>query len=588
MPTSRLKFVWISALLAGCPASPPPTATTTTTTTTIKPAVDTMAVLEADEAALRPWLRDRLLAGDELPSGADPIALDVVDGGVVVRGRRGERWSIANDIVSAASGERADEEVDDVFHAGRVVVRFERLERRLRITVDDRETIVDFQGALFSMLERRTRDGVEIFVAGLEDAPLDRSGGSFGNIDSFLFRIDVDDGGAVSRRWSLNLSAAGVVTPKALAFVLEPEPRDGSITCPSRQDIAVVGAGNGTLAIVDDDTGEVRDVVDGLVGGTDIVATGARSVAVVSPIADAVAFIDLDSGARRLVPIVDAAHPRADDLARLGELLVFSTALAPEQSSDGPLSRFTCEACHFAGGVDGRVHGTGRFDGGDEVLATTRPLTGLFQNPPLFSRGLDESVAVMVHAEVGVANANSPRSPWTPLVVDLEAPFIRDVVADIADVVDPLHQRRAMLRFFATFGAPREPTRHDMHPGLARGRTLFTQHCQRCHQPRVFTNDVDSVVDPLLHPGAVTWAGAFHVDVGVRPLVHPDGARPASLRDVRHKRPLLTNGSAKDLSALVRQLRIADEQIQHDGDPARGTAFDDDDVEALVVFLNTL
>ena len=561
MPTSLLKRLQITAVVAvcACARSPAPTPTPPVAV------VDALAVLNNDEAAMRPWLRDRLLANAMLPSGTDPVSLRRTADGVIVVGRRGQSWLIHDNIVSTVDG------LEDASPAG--AAHLHRLERRIDVTFHDRLSSVTFEGALFALLVRADDDGVTLFVAGLEDAPLDRSGGSFGNIDSFLFRVRVD-GDGVHRVWSRNLSEAGVVMPKALAFVGD--------------DLVVVGAGNGTIAVVDDHSGGVRDVVDGLVGGTDLVVVGGRQLAVVSPIADAVAFIDLDTGARRLVPIVDPQSPRADDLARLGEVLVFSTALAPEQRSDGPLSRFTCEACHTDGGIDGRVHATGRFDDGAEVLASTRPLFGLFQNPPLFSRGIDKSVAVMVHAEVGVANANSPRSPWTPLVVDLEAPFVRDVVASVADVVDPLTQRRAMLRFFATFGVPRDPTPHDVHPGVARGQRLFAQHCQRCHQARVFTDDIDSVVDPALHPGAVVWASAEHFDVGVRPLVHPDGARPASLRGVRHKRPLLTNGAATDLVDLVGRLRIDGSWIKHDGDRSVGKRFDDDEAADLVSFLQTL
>ena len=54
------------------------------------------------------------------------------------------------------------------------------------------------------------------------------------------------------------------------------------------------------------------------------------------------------------------------------------------------------------------------------------------------------------------------------------------------------------------------------------------------------------------------------------------------------KRPLLTNGAARDLVDLTRQLRKVGDEIQHDGDLGAGTAFDDDDATALAVFLQTL
>ena len=576
-PTSLLTPIWI-LLVLGCDAprsssgsSPSPSVV-----------VDTMAVLQADEAALRLWLRDRLLAGEPLPSGSDPIALArVADDteAVVVVGRRGDRHLVATSgavsaVTTAAlqpSPSFADVDRDDDIVVVDAAV-LHRQARRIDIT-GLVTTSLPFEGALFSLATRRTHSGVSVFVGGLQDEPLDRTGGSFGNIDSTLTRIDVDDDGTVHRRFAINLSAAGVVTPKALAFV------DGAVV--------VAGAGSGTIAVVDADSGVVLDVVAGLVGASDLVVLSASTVALVSPVADAVAFVDLQRGTRRVVPIVDSRYPQADALTRLGETLVLSTALAPEQRSDGPLSRFTCEACHFDGGSDGRLHATGRLDDDSaEIIATTRALRGLFQNPPLFSRGLDKSVAAMVHAEVRVANANSPRGEWTALVIDLEAPFLRDVIGDdLGDVIDPLRQRQALLRFFATY-APLPAKRAAVD--VTRGRALFEQHCQRCHQPRLFTDDPASVVDPLAHPDAVVWASAEHVDVGVRPLVHPAGARPSSLRGVSRKRPLLTNGAARDLVDLTRQLRKVGDEIQHDGDLGAGTAFDDDDATALAVFLQTL
>ena len=53
--------------------------------------------------------------------------------------------------------------------------------------------------------------------------------------------------------------------------------------------------------------------------------------------------------------------------------------------------------------------------GRDKVFATTRPLYGLFNNWPHFSRALDKTMAQMVHAEFRVANRHNGRDPWFTL-----------------------------------------------------------------------------------------------------------------------------------------------------------------------------
>jgi hypothetical protein len=70
--------------------------------------------------------------------------------------------------------------------------------------------------------------------------------------------------------------------------------------------------------------------------------------------------------------------------------------------------------------------------------------------------------------------------------------------------------------------------------------------------------------------------------------VREGGARVSSLRGVADKRPLLTNGSAPTLEALLRQLRLEGSHVWHDGPPTRGTPLADDDVDALLRVLRSL
>ena len=395
----------------------------------------------------------------------------------------------------------------------------------------------DFDAPLFSLIafeDADTNGGVDVVVSGIEDHPLDRTGGSFGHIDSFLFRLRFDDDG-LSRLWETNLSEHGVVNGKALL-------RRGD-------DVVVYGAGSGRSAVIDLETGAVTSTAPSLFGVGAAIAVGGDQI-VGSALEDAV----------DVAGVVTRFDGPASAQELLGERLVFTTAMAPRQRSEGALSRFTCESCHLQGGTDGRVHQTGRTSADGPVTATTKPLWGLFQNPPLFTRALDRSVAVMAHAEVKVANANSPQDPWFSARVD-----------DDDDAVSPLEMRRALIAFFASSDPPPNPRaagRSRLDDDEALGLLHFNRRCVSCHDARVFADTPEEgavdVVTALLR-GALVFGRSGHEDTGVRPRVHPQGARPSSLRGTAFKTPLLTSGKAQDLSELLEQVRVVDGRVTHEG-----------------------
>ena len=91
----------------------------------------------------------------------------------------------------------------------------------------------------------------------------------------------------------------------------------------------------------------------------------------------------------------------------------------------------------------------------------------------------------MVHAEVRVANAGTPRDAWSPIVIALDAPFLRDVIGRaFGDAIDPATQRRAMLHFLSTF-EPAPVASARMSPTSADWQ-VFGQRCTGCHAPRLF------------------------------------------------------------------------------------------------------
>jgi hypothetical protein len=609
------------------PATPP-----------VATAPDPLVALRHDELAQRAILSTQLRTGTRVPTGSDPWLLARSPQRptlVWAVGKAGNVWEVdlaqhrwtrvstlppdaePSPRLAAERKRCGDVDVDidvdvdvSVDVPGSVGVRAQRLWRRVVIQHGDEVATLQREGALFSA---DVVPGVgdlptSVVVAGLEDIALDRSMGAFFNIDSTLTRFAVRMGPLrLEEAETINLSDAGVVTPKAIAVWPGPRPT-----------VAVAGAGSGTVAVfdVDADGLKLRGTVDGLLGENDVVFVDADHVVVASPVADAVAVVNIVTDDRVVIAIDDDDMADADAVARLGEALLFTTALAPEQRSDGPHSRFTCEACHPDGGVDGRVHETGRYDAqGRPVVASTKPLFGLFQNPPLFSRAYDQSVAAMVHAEVGVANALSPRGPWTTLYVPIDAPLLRDVVdaSEIPDGVSPVLQRQAMIRAFSTtLSAAAAPSAPPPTPPTHAQWDVFSRRCMGCHQPRLFADDASSVVGgaalaTLKTTGSLVWGSDARIDVGVRPLVREGGARVSSLRGIGQKRPLLSNGSATSLLGLLRSFRVErrgadhgerdddvdrhakdDEMVWHDGPPSRGEPLSEKDVTAIVAVLRSL
>ena len=75
---------------------------------------------------------------------------------------------------------------------------------------------------------------------------------------------------------------------------------------------------------------------------------------VADPILDA--WVIDDGAAPRVIPVADGESRVARSVeSRVGEALLFTTLMAPWNRTRGSLSRFTCEACHFEGAVDGRL-----------------------------------------------------------------------------------------------------------------------------------------------------------------------------------------------------------------------------------------
>jgi hypothetical protein len=450
--------------------------------------------------------------------------------------------------------------------------------------------VIAHDGPIWSFEAIATKEGLLIAAGGVEDHPLDRTIGAFGYIDSFLFLYRIDGTRSEARREAaINLSELGVVTPKAIAL------RDG----PPVVTVTVTGYGSDKLAIFTFPEGLADKPVirtESFVAGTNAVAAlqdGALAFA--NPLLDA--WVVLRRGAPfAVVPIAGAPERRRLDAAdRLGEALFFTTLMAPFNRAEGPLSRFTCETCHYEGYVDGRTHHTGR----DDVHAVTKPLLGLFNNRPHFSRALDPDLTAVVFNEFRVAGAKSGHDPWFSLAAS-DALWVPFLGAD-ATTLTAEGMRKALMSFLIAFQHRPNPSvlgRSTFSELERQGAAHFRDRCESCHEARLSSDQAPSRVAfdrweslVMSREGPVVWGKDAYSRAGVWPYVHEKGARVPSLRRLYKKHPYFTNGAAKNLDDVLMRARFLPSGFQHDAPGGReldAASLDGPSRAALVAFMRLL
>ncbi|MFT3772810.1 MAG: hypothetical protein QM820_46070 [Minicystis sp.] len=442
---------------------------------------------------------------------------------------------------------------------------------------------VQHDGPIWGFDAAATKEGLVIAAGGVEDHPLDRTEGSFGYIDSFVFAYRLAPGATQAEKLAeINVSALGVITPKAL--LLRSDGGGASVT--------VAGYGSDRLATITwrgGFAGEPAVATRAILPGVASMAAAGDTIACADPLLDAWFRVDPEPAP---VPVPDASPSPRSPASRVGEALFFTNLMAPWNRTEGRLSRFTCETCHFEGYTDGRTHHTGRGD----VRATTKPLLGLFNNRPHFTRALDPDMATMVHNEFRVAGARSDHDPWFGAAETGLAwvPLLGVPEAQL----DALALRRALMTFLMDFTHRPNPAvlgRDRFDARERRGAEVFAHRCERCHEARLVTDQEASRVpearwEPLVlsREGPIVWAATGYHKTGVEPYVHDLGARATSLRRLAKKRPYFTNGSAKRLEDVVDRARFQGEGFWHDHGPEGAEAIAEADREALLAFLELL
>lgn len=439
----------------------------------------------------------------------------------------------------------------------------------------------------FSAASRITHDGpiwgfdarvwngsLIIAAAGIEDRPLNRLGGEFGFIDSFLFLYRVPrEKGAETYRWRpeyrrktdrftrVNLSALDLITPKALRFAVTSE-RALSLW------VAAFGSGKIARFTIGPEKLRLAGTFSMPPGSTDLVvvpgpAKGSEPTLILTnSLFDRLYRFEKKTWIAALG--IPADPPGVSRESRIGELLFFTTLMTPHNRSEGELSRFTCEACHYEGTIDGRVHYTGR----DHVFATTKPLRGLANNLPLFSRAGDRSLASMVLTEFRVANQG--RDDDFSVEVS-QFPWLKEIPG-MPEVLTPTDLREALLSFFVDFESRPNPLRardRGLSAKALKGLELFRERCEYCHQASISTRVTESLPCEKwqewleVEEKDLVWGAPFYTKTGIEPYVHRARARVPSLRRIWQKYPYFTNGSSRTLRDLLTRFRYRDMTAWH-------------------------
>ena len=451
----------------------------------------------------------------------------------------------------------------------------------------DRRRTIDHDGPIWGFDAKATPEGLLIAAGGVEDHPLDRTQGSFAFVDSFVYLYRVPRSGQPERLAAVNVSEQGVVTPKAVVLRVAP---DGGAT------VFAAGYGSDGLAEITWPAGlasppSVR--VHTIVPGAASMALAGDTFVFADPLFDAWFTLPLGSTAAPVpVPVPDPGAPPRSMESRVGEALFFTNLMAPWNSSEGRLSRFTCETCHFEGYADGRTHNTGRGD----VHATTKPLLGLFNNRPHFSRALDPDMATMVNNEFRVAGSLSGRDSWFSMA-DANLRWT-SLLGEDAAKLDALGLRRALMTFLMDFNHRPNPSvlgREALTDEERNGMKVFARRCEGCHAARLVADDPATRVPEarweamvLSREGPIVWGSSGYKKTGIEPYVHELGARTPSLRRLYKKWPYFTNGSAKSLGEVLERARFRGDDFWHDRAPEGTTALSDEERKELLAWLDLL
>ena len=427
-----------------------------------------------------------------------------------------------------------------------------------------------------------------------EDRPVSRARGPVEGLDSGLIRLAargdlpggrlIDDPGP-GRRPFVNLGdrAEPVIELDGSASIGGP--------------LAVVGAGSDNLFLG-----------NGPLYGSDLstavaVPVGANPTAVAAlpdgrfvtadRLSDTLTFVSLD-GAPGVEATLVVGTPARPSPAEQGELLFYSRALVPHNVATGPLSLYTCAACHDDGHIDGRLHPAKQ----NRFFSTTLTCRGLATTAPFLRLGNQATIDVFADNIVSTHAQGAERDPahFADYPVTFRAWGQKGVGAGAAEVtLSPGELRAALARYMERI--PSEPSpfvaagARSLSNEARRGLAIFRDRCAGCHQlvgSSALGDHIDgAALEARLLAGQVALTSPGRYAVGT-PILGEGGNNPPSLRGLWDAAPYFSDGSARTLEEALRRTDPSAAAVHATANAARPPAFTADEQAALLAFLRSL
>ncbi len=428
----------------------------------------------------------------------------------------------------------------------------------------------------------------ELLLFTHEDRPLNRANGPVEGLDSVVLRLGVserelpfEDPGK-GKRAAINLGER-----KLPVIELAAAAGDGS-------SLAIVGAGSDNLLVVDAAT--LATGASAALANASVIEVGANPTAVAGlpggrfvtadRLSDTLTFV----AGGRVTATLSVGRAEWDTPAERGELLFYSRALVPNNVADGPLSLYTCAACHDDGHVDGRRHPAKR----NRFFSMTESCRGIGTTAPYLTLGDPATIdafadnIVATHAQGAERDAAGFDKYPVALRVWRDGGWTKTVLS-------PVEVRAALAAYMAVI--PPEPSpyvapdRHTLDARQRRGLAVFRNGCAGCHQlvgdsalgDRIPKRQLES----RLLAGQVALTSPRRYAVGT-PILGDGGNNPPSLRGVWDAAPYFSDGSAPTLDDVLRRTDPDAHEVHAPENTTRPPAFSADERAALLAFLKAL
>ena len=352
--------------------------------------------------------------------------------------------------------------------------------------------------------------------------------------------------------------------------------------------VAVVGAGSDNLLLAPAD-GVASDGPTVVVGANPsaVAALPAGRFVTADRLSDTLTFVSPQGAVEAVLPV--GAPDRASS-ADLGELLFYSRALVPHNSAAGPLSLYTCAACHDDGDRDGRLHPAKK----NRFFSTTLTCRGLRRTAPFLRLGNQATLDVFADNIVSTHAQGAERDPehFADYPVTVR---VRQGEDWRTRTLSPAELRAALAAYMARI--PTEPSpfvaagSSRLDPPARHGLALFRESCAGCHRLAGDSARADRVPDGRLEQrllaGQVALTAAGRYDVGT-PVLGEGGNNPPSLRGVWDAAPYFSDGSARTLDDVLRRTDPDADAVHAPANAARPAAFSAGDQADLLAFLRAL